>query len=70
MDGVIPVLCNTPESFASVPGTMLRAFKTAVYPSCPSLRIYFYMSADDEKVHLLCIELCDDVAGFLQYDES
>ena len=63
-------LCYTPESFEAVPGTKLRALKTAAYPSCPSLRIFFYVSADNQQIHLLCVELCDDVPPFIQYEES
>jgi hypothetical protein len=70
LQGITEALCYTPESFEAVPGTKLRAFKTAVYPNCPSLRIFFYVSADDQQIHLLCIELCDDVTPFIQYEET
>ena len=69
MEGVMFALSHSPEHFELVPGTRLRALKTAIYPRSPSLRIYFHIS-DDETVHLLAIELCDDVLPFIHYDES
>lgn len=61
-------LARAPEVFPQVPGTRVSILKTAVYPGAPSLRVFF--TYNDEEVHLLMVEFCeDDVTPMLQYEE-
>jgi hypothetical protein len=61
-------LARAPEAFPCVPGTRVSILKTAVYPGAPSLRVFF--TYNEDEVHLLMVEFCeDDVTPLLQYEE-
>ncbi|MFY9727835.1 MAG: hypothetical protein WAJ87_20235 [Bryobacteraceae bacterium] len=68
LEGVMFALCHSPDSFEKIPGTKLRAVKTGMYPGAPSLRIYFY-EGENTDIHLLSVELCEEVTPFVQYEE-
>ncbi len=61
LEGVAFALAREPERFPRIPGTQLSIVKTPVYLNAPSLRIFFtYNTYNEEEVHLLTVEFCED----------
>lgn len=58
---------HAPENYPIVPGTVLRVLETVTYPNAPSIRIFF--TFDDEEVHFLHVEFCEEVSPWIRYDE-
>lgn len=67
MEAVTFGLSHDPARYPIIPGTMLHVIKTPVYPDAPSLRIFF--TFDENEVHLIHAEFCDDVSPEMGYQE-
>ena len=66
LGGVHFAVSHSPEKYPSAPGTTLRVLKTVTYPSAPSIRIFF--TFDDNEVHLLHVEFCEEVEPLFKYE--
>jgi hypothetical protein len=53
LGGVFFVLARSPERYPCIERTNLRAFCTRVYPSAPSLRIFYTFDEDTVSLHFI-----------------